>query len=128
MEGQPFDEVDSFFFIDVNRLFLLLVDKEDTVLLITWCFLVELFGNVLEYGQLPSLMTLYMRMVYHFVCHYLISFFITCLSLCMPYTFQSFVSKQQLHFVFISYILVSMLLDQFPYIFAHILSVLLNLV
>ena len=48
MEGQPFDEVGSFFFIDVNKLFLLLGDKEDTILLITWFFLVGLFGNVLE--------------------------------------------------------------------------------
>ena len=48
MEGQPFDEVGSFFFIDVNKLFLLLGDKEDTILLITWFFLVGLFGNVLK--------------------------------------------------------------------------------
>ena len=48
MEGQLFDEVGSFFFIDVNKLFLLLGDKEDTIVLITWFFLVGLFGNVLE--------------------------------------------------------------------------------
>ena len=36
------------FFIDVNKLFLLLGDKEDTILLITWFSLIGHFVNAVE--------------------------------------------------------------------------------
>ena len=121
MEGQLFDEVGSFFFVDVNKLFSLLYNK-DTKLLNVWFFLVGLFGDALmKYRQLLSLITIYMRMVYHFVCNYLkffkeTVFFFACLIL-----FRVLFQSIMLIFIFVPYVLVNMLHNQFPYIFAHII-------
>ena len=88
MEGWPFDEFGSSFFTDVNKLFLLIGDKEDTILLITWFFLVGVFGNILEVWA-----TAFPNDCLHEnsvpLCVSLLDFFfVTCLSLCMLYTFQ----------------------------------------
>ena len=88
MEGWPFDEFGSSFFTDVNKLFLLIGDKEDTILLITWFFLVGVFGNILEVRA-----TAFPNDCLHEnsvpLCVSLLDFFfVTCLSLCMLYTFQ----------------------------------------